>query len=123
LVTRAYAKAKGAKAENQVAEYLRANGYPDADRRPRNGRNDRGDIGGVPYVVIEVKNTTSYAGELAGWLAEAEKERENAGAELGLVWHKRKGTTDPGQWYVTMTGETAGTLMRAFSAWMNSKQP
>lgn len=120
MATRAYAKAKGAKAENQVAEWLREHGYPDADRRIRNGRHDRGDIAGVPYMVVEVKNTASYAGELAGWLAEAETERTNAGADLGLVWHKRKGTTDPGKWYVTMTGETCGLLMRAYSLYMEN---
>jgi len=121
--SRAYNKAKGAKAENDVAGYLRDHGYPDADRRIRNGRNDRGDIGGVPYVVIEVKNTASYAGELAGWLAEAETERRNAGADVGLVWHKRKGTQDPGQWYVTMTGETAALFMRALSNYLNPNSP
>lgn len=120
MTSRTYNKAKGAKAENDIAAWLRRHGYPDADRRPRNGRNDRGDIGGVPNVVIEVKNTASYAGELAGWLTEAETERQNAGADLGFVWHKRKGTSDPGHWYVTMTGETAGILMRAFSRYQNS---
>lgn len=120
MASRAYNKAKGAKAENDVAAWLREHGFPDSDRRVRNGRFDRGDIGGVPYFCLEVKNTTSYAGELAGWLAEAETERVNADADLGLVWHKRKGKGSPGEWYVTMTGETCGVLMRAYCAWMNS---
>lgn len=104
VVSRAYAKAKGAEAEGLVAETLRLHGFPHADRRPRNGRNDRGDIGGIENVVIEVKNEASYAGKLAGWLAETDDEIRNANASIGAVWHKRKGTTNPEQWYVTMRG-------------------
>lgn len=120
--SRAYNKAKGAKAENQVAATLREHGFPDADRRVRNGRYDRGDIAGVPYSVIEVKNTTSYAGELSGWLMEAEKERQNAEADLGLVWHKKKGTTDPREWYVSMSGDTCMILLRAFQWYLTKSR-
>lgn len=109
-----YAKQKGAKAENQVAEAYRNDGYTQADRRPRNGKNDRGDIGGVPHVCTEVKAEVSYAGKLSGWLAEAEVERENASAAVGVVWHKKKGTTDPLEWYVTMTGETWLKVLRGY---------
>lgn len=119
MASRAYNKAKGAKAESQVAAVLREHGFPDADRRIRNGRYDRGDIAGVPSVVIEVKNVASYAGELSTWLMEAERETENAGAQLGIVWHKKKGTTDPRNWYVTMTGETCMTLLRSFQDYLN----
>lgn len=120
MVTRAYAKAKGAKAENDVAKTLRENGFPEADRRVRNGKNDRGDIAGVRWTVIEVKNEASYAGKLSGWLEEARVETENAGASLGAVWHKKKGTTDPLEWYVTMTGATWVSLLQLVQHTMNA---
>jgi hypothetical protein len=120
--SRAYNKAKGAKAENDVAGAYRDDGYEEADRRPRNGKNDRGDIGGVPHTCTEVKAEASYAGKLSTWLTEAEVERQNAGAELGVVWHKRKGTTDPREWYVTMTGKTWLKVLKGFLLWMQSKQ-
>lgn len=112
--SRAYNKAKGAKAENDVAKAYRDDGYDEADRRVRNGKNDRGDIAGVPQVCTEVKAEVSYAGKLSGWLAEAETERENAGATLGVVWHKKKGTTNPLEWYVTMTGETWLEVLKGY---------
>lgn len=112
--SRAYNKQKGAEAENQVAEAYRNDGYREADRRPRNGKNDRGDIGGVPQICTEVKNEASYAGKLSLWLAEAETERENASAALGVVWHKKKGTTNPLEWYVTMTGETWLEVLKGY---------
>lgn len=115
--SRAYNKAKGAKAENDVAGTYRDDGYEEADRRVRNGANDRGDIGGVPRVCTEVKAEVSYAGKLSGWLAEAEAERQNAGAELGVVWHKKKGTTDPLAWYVTMTGATWLKSLKGYQEW------
>lgn len=106
MSSRAYNKSKGATAEGAVAATYKAAGYEHADRRPKNGRLDRGDIGGVPRVVTEVKAVASYAGQLSGWLAEAEVERINAGADVGVVWHKKRGTTNPEEWYVTMTGRT-----------------
>lgn len=114
MVSRAYAKAKGREAETRVAQAYREDGYTEADRRVRNGKFDRGDIGGVPCVATEVKAEASYAGKLSGWLAEAEAERQNAGAALGVVWHKRKGTTDPREWYVTMTGATWLTVLKGY---------
>lgn len=121
--SRAYNKAKGAKAENDVAKAYRDDGYDEADRRVRNGKNDRGDIAGVPQVCTEVKAEVSYAGKLSGWLAEAETERENAGAYLGVVWHKKKGTTDPLDWYVTMTGETWLKVLKDCSTYQRWRSP
>jgi hypothetical protein len=121
--SRAYNKAKGAKAENDVAQAYRDDGYEEADRRPRNGKNDRGDIGGVPHTVTEVKAEVSYAGKLSGWLAEAEAERQNAAAAVGVVWHKRKGTTDPREWYVTLTGATWLKVLKGYLISKGWRQP
>lgn len=104
-------KAKGTRWETAIVEFLRANGVPHAERRTLNGSKDRGDIAGVPGVVIEAKNAATMS--LAGWITEAETERVNAGAEVAVVWHHRRGKASPGDAYVTMTG---ATLMRLLVA-------
>lgn len=103
---RASAKAAGAKAEREVAEYLAAALDDDRiERRVRNGNRDRGDIGGVRVhgerLVVEVKNCART--DLAGWIAEAQVEAGNDDAVAGIVVAKRKGTTDVSRWYVHMT--------------------
>jgi hypothetical protein len=103
-------KAKGTAAETAIARYLQANGFPYAERRTLNGTHDRGDIAGIPSVVIEVKNCAKT--ELGSWIAEAERERDNDGASLGVVWHKRRGKTDPADWFVTMSGAQFAALLR-----------
>ena len=97
-------KAKGTAAETAVVRYLQANGFPYVERRTLSGSQDKGDIAGIPGVVIEVKACARQ--ELAAWMDEATIEAANASVAFGVVWHKRKGFTNPSQWYVTMDGET-----------------
>lgn len=103
-------KAKGTAAETAVVRFLQAAGFVQAERRTLGGTLDRGDIAGVPGVVVEVKNCARQ--ELGAWVAEAERERDNDRASLGVVWHKRRGTTDPGRWFVTMSGAQFAALLR-----------
>ncbi|MFD9905609.1 hypothetical protein [Streptomyces sp. NPDC059063] len=103
-------KAKGTAAETAVVRFLRAAGFVQAERRTLSGVQDRGDIAGLPGVVIEVKNCSRV--ELAAWLAEAERERDNDGASLGVVFHKRRGKADPRDWFVTMSGLQFAALLR-----------
>ena len=103
-------KAKGTSAETAVVRFLRTIGFVQAERRTLNGILDRGDITGIPGVVIEVKNCARQ--ELAAWVAEAERERDNDRANLGVVWHKRRGKTDPADWFVTMSGAQFAALLR-----------
>lgn len=103
-------KAKGTSAESAVVQYLRDMGFIHTERRTLNGHYDRGDIAGVPGVVIEVKNCARQ--ELAGWVAEAERERDNDRATLGVVWHKLRGKAHPSKWFVTMSGEQFALLLR-----------
>lgn len=104
-------KTKGSAAERAIVYYLRANGWPHAERRLAGATHDRGDIAGVIGVVIEVKSCTRT--DLAAWLAEAETERVNDHADLAVVWHKRRGKTNPADWYVTCDGATLLRLLRA----------
>jgi len=47
------ARAKGTAWETAIVGYLRGRGAPHAERRALNGSNDRGDIAGIPGLVIE----------------------------------------------------------------------
>lgn len=114
-------KAKGTAAETAVVRFLQAEGFAQAERRTLGGVKDRGDIAGIPGVVIEVKNCARQ--ELAAWVAEAELERDNDGASLGVVWHKRRGTTDPGRWFVTMSGRQFAALLRELQGLPDPRLP
>ena len=104
-------KAKGTLAERAVVDYLRANGFPDAERRALEGANDRGDVAGLPYTVLEVKNHAAL--DLAGWLNELMREMDNARAEYGTVVAKRRGHADPAQWYAILPFEVWVAMLRA----------
>lgn len=95
-------KQKGTAAESAVVSFLRTVGFPYAERLALQGGKDRGDITGIPGVVIEVKAVQEYS--FNGWLTEARVERDNAGADFGLVVAKPRlvGTTKTGQWYALM---------------------
>lgn len=104
--SRASAKKAGSSFERLIADHLAKHVDDRIDRRVKTGSADRGDIGGLRHmggrVVIEAKD---YGGRLmpGPWVAEAETERGNDDAMVGLVIAKRRGTTDPGQQYVLMT--------------------
>jgi hypothetical protein len=95
-------KTKGSAWERAIVDALHAAGWPFAERRLAGAAKDRGDIAGVPGVVIEAKNTASR--NLAAWIDETELERINDNAWLGVVWHKRTGRASAADGYVTMTG-------------------
>jgi hypothetical protein len=103
-------KAKGTAAETAVVRAYIAAGAVYAERRALSGVLDRGDVAGVPGIVTEVKNVSRDG--LPGWLDEAEAERVNAGADLGVVWHKRRGKADPLDWPVSMLGRQWLDILR-----------
>lgn len=102
-------KRKGTAWETQCVDYLRANGVPHAERRTLNGAKDRGDIAGIPGIVIECKNEKSL--NISAYVNEAEKEAANDGARIGVAWVKRRGKGSPADAYVVMTGETLLKLL------------
>lgn len=111
---RASAKKAGSSFERLVADYLAATVDDRIDRRVKNGNRDLGDIGGVRLpdggkVVVECKNVATVS--LPAWLREAEVERQNDLAKIGVVVHKRRGTTVPGEQFVTMTLDTLVVLL------------
>ena len=106
---------RGTRFETLVVRYLRsALGDGLIDRSPLRGPGaDEGDVTGVYLggrrVVIECKN--ERRADLAGWVAEAERERGNADAAYGVVCHKRRGRQDPAEQYVTMTLGTLAAII------------
>lgn len=85
---------------------------PLAIRAPLTGSQDRGDyyLPNERRFVIEAKNRTIMA--LPQWLREAEVEAKNAGVPFGVVWHKKKGSRQPGEQFVTMSVDTFVGLMK-----------
>ncbi len=95
--------------------------YPDASRAPLHGSKDTGDfiLPGERRLIIEAKNHKQM--KLSEWVKEAEEEAYNAWeawakytgvrtpAPVGVVVHKRRGTTDPYEQYATLT---LGGLLR-----------
>ena len=111
--SRSSAKEAGARFEKLIADAFAWHLKDDRiERRVTNGAKDRGDIGGIrtasgQRLVVECKNVATM--NLSGWVREAQQEAINDNAVAGIVVHKRRGTTDPLEQYVTMT---LGDLLR-----------
>lgn len=109
------AKKAGALFEQQTAAYIADRLDDDRiERRVMGGVNDRGDISNVrtmqgARVVVECKNVGTMS--LGAWVDEAEIERGNDDALIGVVVHKRRSAGDPGQQFVTMSLDTFVTLL------------
>jgi hypothetical protein len=95
------ARRKGSQTEALLVSFLRANGYPHAERRHLNGSHDLGDVVGIPGVCLEVKSGARL--DLSGWLAELEVEQEHADAHIGAVVVRPKGRPDPADWFAVIT--------------------
>lgn len=101
----ATSRRKGNKAEVDVVKTLRSHGYvAETSRNARGGTQKGEDIVTDLPVSIEVKNHTKI--DLAGWWRQAEAQ---ADGQPAIIVHKRVGTTDPNQWWVTTN---LGTFIR-----------
>jgi hypothetical protein len=103
-------KKRGTAWETQVAQYLQQSGWPHVERRALHGAQDKGDLLGLPGLVVECKSANRI--QLAEWLKEAQAETANAGAELGVVWAKRSGKGSAADGYVIMDGATLVHLLK-----------
>lgn len=92
-------KRKGTTYEVLVCDYLRHNGFPYAERRALSGSSDKGDVAGIPGLVLELKAAKKL--ELSKWMAELRAEKENAHASAGAVVIKRRNHA-VGKSYVVM---------------------
>lgn len=94
----ASSRRKGAEAERAVVKYLRANGFPYADRRGAGF--DGADIVGMPGITVEIK--AQAGARLATWVDQAQEARAKAGDTYGVLIAKRAGTTDVGRWHAVL---------------------
>jgi hypothetical protein len=103
-------KQKGTLAETAVADYLKQT-FPAVERRALSGVNDKGDIAGVPFTVVEVKNQRSY--KIQEWMKETEIERINAGEELGVLVIKPNGVgvANVDKWWAVVSLDTITALI------------
>lgn len=81
------AKRKGTAFETDVVKFLRPV-WKGVERRTLSGVHDRGDIAGITDIVFECKATRTI--DLAGAVDEAQIEKDNAGADLGIAVIKRR---------------------------------
>jgi hypothetical protein len=102
-------KRKGSAAELAVAKWLNRLGWTGAERSRCGWTDDRGDIDGIPGVCIEVKNEKRI--DLPGYLRELEVEMKNAKAWAGAVIVKRRGSTNPADWYAVMPAQKWAELL------------
>ena len=91
-------KQKGTLAETAVVQFLK-DFFPNVERRVLYGKNDKGDVAGVPSFVVEIKNQKTY--KISEWMEETEQERLNAGEPFGVLIVKpnRVGVTSVGKWW------------------------
>lgn len=99
-------KQKGTAFESSITNHLIENWDDRIIRHPLSGGKDKGDIAnfritGPHKLAIECKNVKAM--NLQGWVREAQEEARNMGAVAGVVVHKRRGVTAPGQQFVTLT--------------------
>ena len=106
------AKAKGTAAESALVAYLRGQGFPYAERRALSGAVDLGDLTGTPCLTWEVKSHKTY--QFPAWLKETAIEKDNAGADFGILVAKPKGVglNSVGQWFAVMSVHDMVDLLR-----------
>lgn len=103
-------RVKGTKWETACIHALKRAGWFHAERRALHGNVDKGDLAGLPGIVAEMKDCKSLT--FGPWLKEAHQERDNAGADIGVVWAKRRGYPLPEDGFVVMDGSTFMRLLK-----------
>jgi hypothetical protein len=94
--------------ETAVVNWLRAD-FPYVERRALHGTRDKGDVSGIPSVMIECKNEAGIT--LAAYMDEVKVQTEHANAQIGVAWIKRRGK-GVDQSYVVMSPETFVRLIK-----------
>lgn len=107
---RASAKKAGTEWESEICRTLVEAGWLHAERRRLGGQYDKGDVAGIPGIVIEAKNEKTI--NLATSLNEAHVEKTNANAKHAVAWLKRRGRKSALGGYVVMDGDTFINLLK-----------
>jgi hypothetical protein len=93
---------KGTKLETAAVNWLREHGWQWARRIVKEGQRDKGDVtlgDGIP-VTIECKNEKAM--NISQAQRELKDEMANAGHQWGFAIHKKRGTTDVGEYYAVL---------------------
>lgn len=104
------AKAKGRAFENSIVEYFTKAGWPYTERRRLAGSRDKGDVAGVPAVMVEAKACKEYS--LPAWMREVDEQTKHAKAAIGVLWMKLVGKRSASEGLVVMRPETFIRLLR-----------
>lgn len=100
----------GTRGESAVVRFIRSAGFAGAERRALRGVLDAGDITGTPLVAWSCKAgqyaKTASDALVADWLDELDKQRINAGADVGVLVLQRAGIgeANAGRWWAVMRG-------------------
>jgi hypothetical protein len=101
---------KGARWRRAVVAYLRTTGFPYAQPTAEGTPADHGDVTGIgPCIVIEAKDWATW--DVGSWLRQTDDEMEAAGAEVGLIFAKRRGHPSPLDAAVIMRPHVAMRLL------------
>lgn len=100
-------RTRGIHTERDVARYLRVCGWPHAERKVDTGwaaldrtSRDAGDIRNTPRLCWQVKSSPDLSGErLARAMRETGDQAVAAGADYGILVHRRAGRSSPGVWW------------------------
>ena len=104
------AKDKGRRFENSIVTYLTGAGWPYTERRRLAGSADKGDMSGIPAVMIEAKAHREY--KLPAWMREVDVQTQHAKANIGALWMKLNGKAEAVDGLVVMRPETFVRLLR-----------
>jgi hypothetical protein len=119
-VTVSKAKAMGTAVETAAVNWLKLNGFPQAERLPLAGSLDRGDLRlcREPTVIAECKRAQRGL-QLVPWMRELEVEIGNAGATTGLLIAKQKGVGDKrvGRW---VGGMSYDAFVSLYGNWLDA---
>lgn len=110
-------KAKGTAWESRVRDYLNehlADLGIQVERPAQQGFKDIGDLIGVPYFALQLKDYADTMRAIREGLEGVQVQKENAGKPLGAVVVKRR-RRPPGTAYVAMTLDDLIAIIRALT--------
>jgi Holliday junction resolvase len=102
-------KIKGTRFETDVVNFLKMQGWPEAERRALAGGTDKGDIINAGPYTWEAKATKAI--DLAGGVDELKQEIENAQTRYGFLIVKRRNKSTS-EAYAVMTLEQLCEMLR-----------